>query len=170
MTVHSELAVFLAHSLALESEARERYLELAESLAAHHNSDAAAFFQRMACEAGQHLEEVAELAGDHVLPQLQPWEYAWPGPEAPESASYEALHYRMSLGEAMHLALHKEQDAAAYYRQVATDSLCPETRRVAAGFAAEEEQHAAALQTMIAQLDESAEHHRLDEDDPQLPA
>ena len=101
--LHNELALFLAHSLALESEARERYLELSESLAAHHNGDAAAFFQRMAREAEQHLEEVAELAADQALPQLQPWDYTWPGPEAPESASYEALHYRMSLGEAMHL-------------------------------------------------------------------
>ena len=80
---HTELALFLAHSLALESEARERYLELSESLAAHHNGDAAAFFQRMAREAEQHLQEVAELAADQALPQLHPWEYAWPGPEAP---------------------------------------------------------------------------------------
>ncbi|MAA88407.1 MAG: rubrerythrin [Haliea sp.] len=168
--LHNELALFLAHSLALESEARERYLELSESLAAHHNGDAAAFFQRMAREAEQHMEEVAELAADQALPQLQPWDYTWPGPEAPESASYEALHYRMSLGEAMHLALGKERDAAAYYRQAANASLDAETRRVAAGFAAEEERHAAALEAMIAELDEPGEHHRLDEDDPHLPA
>ncbi|HAN67881.1 MAG: rubrerythrin [Haliea sp.] len=167
---HTELALFLAHSLALESEARERYLELSESLAAHHNGDAAAFFQRMAREAEQHLQEVAELAADQALPQLHPWEYAWPGPEAPESASYEALHYRMSLSEAMHLALGKERDAAAYYRHVASESPDTETRRVAAGFAAEEERHAAALEAMIAELDAPREYHRLDEDDPHLPA
>ena len=34
---NDQLAHFLAHSVELESEAHKRYLELAESLAAHYN-------------------------------------------------------------------------------------------------------------------------------------
>ena len=116
---HSELAVFLAHSVELESEAHERYLELADAMATHHNTDVAQFFRRMAREAELHLAEVNELAGDLPLPQLKAWDFQWPGSEPPETANYEALHYRMSLREAMNLALANEQAAERYYRQAA---------------------------------------------------
>ena len=115
----SELANFLAHSLELESEARERYGELAESMDAHHNRPVADFFRRMAAEAEHHLQEVAELAGHMTLPQLKAWEFDWPGAEPPETASYEALHYRMSLRQAMHLALANEHAPERYYREFA---------------------------------------------------
>ena len=57
---NTHLAEFLAHSVELESEARERYLELAESMQAHNNTEVAEFFARMAEESRLHLEEVAE--------------------------------------------------------------------------------------------------------------
>ena len=59
--IYTELDIFLAHSVELESEAQERYLELAESMATHNNGEVAAFFQRMAREASQHLAEVEAL-------------------------------------------------------------------------------------------------------------
>ena len=55
---NQELAEFLAHSVELESEAMERYEELADAMALHHNDQVAQFFLRMAREAGQHLAEV----------------------------------------------------------------------------------------------------------------
>ena len=59
--------------------------------------------------AAQHLEEVAGLAGDTPLPQLTAWEFEWPEAEPPETASYEAVHYRMSLRQAVELALANEE-------------------------------------------------------------
>jgi hypothetical protein len=94
------LAEFLAHSVELESEAQDRYGELADAMEGHHNREVAAFFRRMAEEAEHHLMEVTELAGDMVLPQLKAWDYDWPGTEPPETADYESVHYRMSLRQA----------------------------------------------------------------------
>ena len=65
---NSELAEFLAHSVELEAEARERYQELAEAMAVHHNSEVAEFFRRMATEASDHLAEVERIVGGAVLP------------------------------------------------------------------------------------------------------
>jgi rubrerythrin len=95
------LAEFLAHSVELESEAQDRYGELADAMEGHHNREVAAFFRRMAEEAEHHLMEVTELAGDMVLPQLKAWDYDWPGTEPPETADYESVHYRMSLRQAL---------------------------------------------------------------------
>ena len=64
--------------------------------------------------------------------QLKAWEFDWPDAESPETTSYEALHYRMSLHEAMHLALQNERAAQRYYRQFAGDSSDEQPTRLAA--------------------------------------
>jgi len=166
---NSELANFLAHSVELESEARERYEELADAMAQHHNDAVSRFFQRMAREADHHLAEVAELAEGMELPELKSWEFEWPGVEPPETASYEALHYRMSLREAMTLALRNEEAARDYYGRMAADSKDGETVAVARRFAEEESSHAAELQTMLSELPQNGEHLREEDDDPNMP-
>jgi len=163
------LADFLAHSLELESEARERYEELADAMAGHHNREVGDFFKRMATEAEHHLEEVAELAKGISLPQLKAWEFKWPEAEPPETTSYEVMHYRMSLREAVTLALANERAAESYYRQVANSSEDSETVRVATLFADEEISHAAALEAMLGELPANNLHHREEDDDPHMP-
>ncbi len=165
----SELANFLAHSLELESEARERYAELADSMDAHHNRPVAEFFRRMAGEAEHHLREVAELAGAMTLPSLKAWEFDWPDAEPPETASYEALHYRMSLRQAMTLALANEHAAERYYREFAKRSADAGTAAVATRFADEERGHAAQLERMIAALPVTGAHLLEEDDEPHMP-
>ena len=167
--VNAGLADFLAHSLELESEAKERYGELADAMAAHHNRPVAGFFQRMAAEATHHMQEVAALAEGMTLPDLRAWDFDWPDAEPPETASYEALHYRMSLRQAMALALANERAAQRYYRQVADSSADAETAKIAARFASEELGHAEELERMIAALPENGAHLREEDDEPHMP-
>jgi len=163
------LEEFLAHSVELESEARERYLELADAMAAHHNNDVAEFFARMAEESRLHLEEVSEMAEGLELPDLKAWEFDWPETESPESTSYEAVHYRMSLREAMLLALDNERGAQKYYGSFADSSPDAETRQLAAKFAAEEASHAAQLVMKIGKLPKDSSHHLEEDDAPNEP-
>ena len=163
------LAEFLAHSLELESEARDRYEELADSMTVHHNHKVAQFFLRMALEARHHLEEVAELAKGFTLPELKAWEFNWPEAESPETTSYEAMHYRMSLHEAITLALENEYAAEHYYRQVANTSGDAQTAKIAGEFADEERSHAAKLATMLQDLPENGAHLRVEDDEPHMP-
>lgn len=166
---NEQLANFLAHSVELESEARERYLELADSMAAHFNGAVADFFRRMAHEAELHLSEVSELAAGMVLPTLKAWEFEWPNEEPPETSSYEAVHYRMSLRQAISQALANERAAEQYYRQSADSSSDPETVRIATEFADEELSHAAALVEKLQNLAENGAHLREEDDDPHMP-
>jgi rubrerythrin len=167
--LNEQLAEFLAHSVELESEARERYSELATAMAAHNNRAVAEFFERMSNEASHHLAEVEEMVGSARLPQLKAWEYRWLDAEAPESASYEAVHYRMTLGEAMRLALKNEREAENFYRHIAETATDPETQRVATGFAEEEKRHGAALETMLADLGAEPALHKIEDDEPAQP-
>ena len=164
-----KLAEFFAYSLELEGEAQERYGELADSMEAHHNLPVAQFFRRMETEASHHLEEVTELAADMKLPQLKAWEFNWPEAESPETASYEALHYRMSLRQAMSLALENERAAERYYRSVATGSDDDETVKVATRFADEELRHEAELQRLMKELPETSQYLQEEDDDPNMP-
>ena len=167
--LNSELAEFLAHSVELESEARDRYEELADSMAQHHNDQVAQFFLRMAKEGQHHLAEVAELADGMELPELKAWEFNWPGAEPPETASYESMHYRMSLRQAMSLALQNERAAQEYYNQMAQGASDAETVRIATLFAEEEASHAAELECMLQELPENGAHLREEDDDPHMP-
>lgn len=166
---NKELAEFLAHSVELESEALERYEELADSMALHHNDQVAQFFLRMSQEASQHLAEVTDLARGMVLPELKAWEFNWPEAESPETVSYEALHYRMSLRQAMTLALGNERAAECYYRQVANSSDDAQTAQIARQFADEELSHAAELECMLQELPQSGENLREEDDEPHMP-
>ena len=148
----NKLGRFLAHSVALESEAQERYLQLAEIMTGYHNRPVADFFERMAKEAGLHLQEVTRTSGDVELPRLKAWEFDWPELEAPETTSQEAVHPHMNLRQAMRLALDNERAAERYYRHIAHSTDDPETARIATGFADEELSHAAALERMLANV------------------
>lgn len=164
-----QLGTFLAHSVELESEARERYLELAEAMAEHNNEPVAGFFTRMADESRLHLEEVAEIAEQHHLPDLKAWEFDWPEEESPEAASYEAVHYRMTLRQAMLLALDNERAAERFYRSFAESSDDDETRRLASQFAAEEASHAAHLVKLLGKLPADPAHSLEEDDAPHMP-
>lgn len=166
---NKELAEFLAHSVELESEARDRYEELADTMAAHHNHEVAEFFLRMAGEVRQHLGEVADIAKGMTLPELKVWEFRWPEVEPPETASYEAIHYRMSLRDAMTLALENECAAEAYYRGVANSKGNEETIRVAGQFADDERSHAAELVHLLQELPENCANLREEDDEPHMP-
>lgn len=167
--VNTELADFLAHSVELESEARERYEELADSMALHHNDPVAQFFLCHAQEASHHLDEVAEMAKGMALPDLKAWEFNWPEAEPPETTSYEAIYYRMSLRQAMSLALENEKAAERYYRGVAHSSGDDETARIAGQFADEERSHVAKLERLLQELPENGENFREEDDDPHMP-
>ncbi|RLQ23311.1 rubrerythrin [Seongchinamella sediminis] len=163
------LGEFLAHSVELESEARERYIELSEAMAEHKNEPVAAFFARMADESRLHLDEVAEIAAQYELPDLKAWEYVWPEEESPEALSYEAAHYRMTLRQAMLLALDNERAAERFYRSFAESSEDEETRRLASQFAAEEASHAAHLVKLLGKLPADPAHPLEEDDAPHMP-
>lgn len=163
------LLTFLAYSEELERESQERYGELAAAMATHHNREVAEFFTEMARQAGEHLAEVLQISAGRTLPALKPWDFQWPTAEPPETFSYEALHYRMSLHAAVALALHNERAAERFYRQYGVGSDDRAVRRLAAQFAEEEAEHARALELLMKKTTDRRDHVREDDDPPHMP-
>lgn len=134
---------FLAHALELEHESAERYLQLARSMAVHHNTEVAELFRRLADMSDAHASEVTARAEGILLPEIAPWDFNWmcPGtPEGPGCWSAEVT-YQMTPLRALELALHNEIRGRDFYAQVASGSPDPRVRALASEMAAEEDDH-----------------------------
>lgn len=160
------LAEFLAHAIAIETEAALRYRELADQLAVHHNPEVARVFERMARVEGMHIDQLRQRAADLDLPMLAPWEYQWEDEESPEVTGHEAVHYRMTPRHALMLALDNERRAYAFFARVRDGVSDPEIRAMAEEFAAEEEQHIGYVEELLLQHPEPARHWADDPDPP----
>lgn len=66
------LPELLAYARALESEAVERYEDLAEQMETHHNLELAELFRKMAAIEQQHVDQVQTLAAAAPLPPWRP--------------------------------------------------------------------------------------------------
>jgi rubrerythrin len=142
------LPEFLAHAVALEHEAADRYLELADMMEAHRNDAVSAVFRDMTRFSQLHHDEIKARVGAIELPQLKSWEYRWRSP--PEVGGEEGFDYMIEAYNALKYARANELRAMQYYRSVAAESTDPEVRHLATEFANEETEHVAALDQWIA--------------------
>ena len=135
----------LAYSLAMETEAVERFNDLAEQMEMHHNYEVAELFHKLAKIEGLHIDNVNKTAAGKELPNLLAWEYEWQGGESPEGGSMEDAHYLMQPWHAIELAMHGEMRAVAFYRHVAETAADPDVLKMAPELVEEEEEHVALL-------------------------
>ena len=148
------LPEFLAHAIALEHEAAERYLELADMMEAHRNDPVSALFRDMVHYSRLHHDSIVERARGIALPQLRAWQYRWTQP--PEMGGDEAFDYALNAYDALRYARENEVRAMEYYAQVGQASADPEVQRMAAEFAAEETEHVEALDDWLARTERPA--------------
>ena len=141
----------LAHALSMETEAAERYDEIAENLALHNNPEVAELFRKLAGYGRLHAAEVVEISKDMELPHIAPWDFKWPegSTDSPEAQSLEGVHYLMTPYQAIKLAMYVENQARDFYANVAETSPNAETQRIAKEFAEEEAEHVELLEGWI---------------------
>jgi len=137
------LSEFLAHAIAMEEEAAERYLELADMMESHRNDEVSALFRDMHRYSLLHRDSIRERVGSIELPKLKSWEYRWRTP--PEMGDEDAFDYMIEAYNALRYARANEVRAMEYYRSVADESGDAEVKRLAGEFAAEEREHVEAL-------------------------
>ncbi len=140
----------LAHALAIEEEARERYGELAEQMEMHHNAEAADFFRMMAKAEAAHCEMIVRRAEGMTLPHIAPWEYRWQGAEPPESVDVGEVSYLMTRHHALWLALRAEEQGLAFFSRIVETADDPEVLAIAGELAEEEREHVALVKKLLA--------------------
>ena len=155
-TAHGEGAIhtvpeLLAHALAMETEAVERYGELADQMEMHHRAKVAAVFRRLERAEKKHLGELHEMCRNVELPHYAPWDFKWRGSESPEAIDIGKVHYLLSLREALQLALEHERMASNFYQDVAKNAENHEVRQLAREFADDELEHVGWLEISLAE-------------------
>jgi len=161
----TKVATFLAHALAMESEAADRYEELADTMDVHNNPEVAELFRQMAKFSRLHGVSVAERVKDHELPKLKSWQFRWNTPEPPEVGTASGTHYMMTPYHALEFALENERRGMEYYASEAKGSDDAEVRTMAKEMAAEEAEHVAELEQWIARTPKPAADWAEDPDD-----
>ena len=136
----------LAYSLALETEAVDRFNDLADQMEIHHNYEVADLFRKLAKIEGLHIDNVNKASAGRQLPSLLAWEFEWDGGESPEGGAMEDAHYLMQPWHAIELAMHGERRAVAFFRHVADTASDEGVIKMALELVEEEEEHVALLQ------------------------
>lgn len=162
----NDIATFLAHAVALEREAAERYAELADTMEVHNNAEVAALFRKLSDFSKLHLDEVQAIAAGYDLPTLKPWQYQWQDGESPEAVPSDRAHYMMTPYHCLHLALFNEKKGHAYYADQAHRAIDPEVKNYAQLFANEEAEHVVMLEKWVATVKSPEENWDLDLDPP----
>lgn len=160
---------FLAHALALETEAAEGYEEVGDSMAVHNNPEVAELFHGFARNGRKHADQVRTLAEGKSLPKIAPWDFKWGDDASPETPSRDRLHYLMTPAQALALALRAERGAQTFYAGVAESSPNAEVRALAAEFAAEEAEHVRLLTDWIEKHPAPERDWDEDLDPPSMP-
>lgn len=157
----------LAHALAMETEAAERYGELADQMETHRRTAVAAIFRRLEIAEKKHLDDLTAMCKDVSLPHYAPWDFKWRGNESPEAIDIGRVHYQLTVREAVLLALEHERRATQFYGDVADAAHAPDVIALARQFADEEREHIDWLEACLAEC--GAEESKASEDpDPPL--
>lgn len=142
-------AEFLAHALAIEREAAERYGEFARYMDDHDRPELAELFERLAEREDEHARFIEKRAGSADLPAAVAAEHRWLEAGRPDPAVHEWLFRLLTPRDALKLALDAERRAEAYFARIAREAETLEIRRLAQEFSEEEAEHAAWLERLI---------------------
>ena len=145
------LPVLLAHALAMETEAAERYGELADQMETHRKTAVAAIFRRLEKAEKEHLGDLTAMCSKVDLPHIAPWDYKWRHSESPEVIDFTKVHYQLSVREAILLAFEHERKAAEFYAGIAQTATDADVQKLARQFAEEEQEHIGWLEAWLAE-------------------
>lgn len=160
-----KVATFLAHAVAMEQEAAERYEELADTMDVHNNGAVADLFRQMAKYSRLHGASVAQRAVAYTLPKLKSWQFRWNAPEPPEVGDFTGGHYLMTPYHALLFALENERRGHQFYASEAARNEDATVRAMAAEMAAEEVEHVSELEAWIARTPPPEDNWAEDPDD-----
>jgi rubrerythrin len=141
---------FLAYAIKLESEAAQRFGQLADVMQSSGNGAVAKLFRQLSEYSRMHQAEAQARSGFRDIPKLSPTDFVWPDLESPEAAAIWAADPMLGRGEALEVAMQAELAGLRYYQAVFDTTDDPEIKVLAKEFVAEESEHVAALEKWIA--------------------
>ncbi|MDH5749403.1 MAG: ferritin family protein [Rhodospirillales bacterium] len=159
----------LAHALALEQEAAERYRDLADQMDVHNNPEVSELFARMSSVEKIHVDSIKKRAKGMDLPHIPPWEYKWLDFEPPEMVPETDVHYLMTPYHALSLALTAEERGYDFYMHVTKVVKDESALALATELAEEEREHVELMKKWLAKYPKPDSDWNEDPDPPVMP-
>jgi rubrerythrin len=157
---------FMAFALAMEREAVDRYTDFADTMETHNNREVAAMFRKMAGYEAKHAEQIMAEMGWTATTRLPVVTLNWPGFEAPETVSFDDVHYLMRPYHALQLALAAEERAERFFAELARITTSDSVRRAAQEMQAEEAEHAQLVREWLTKVPTPERNWAEDPDPP----
>lgn len=132
---------FLAHALAIESEAVMRYREFQAYFQDRGDDVLAGLCNNLAHFEQLHLDQLAERAKGLTLPAIATDGYRWLDGRSPEATAHEVLYRIASPRQLLEIALLAEHRARTFFEWVAGSAGDPQVARMASEMAKEEDEH-----------------------------
>ena len=155
------LAEFMSLALAMESEAAQRYAELADAMEMVNNVEVAELFRRMAnIETGHARAIMTQMCWREYVPRRSPLS------EGPETPAEDAVHYLMQPYHALELALACEERAQRFYADLARMAGDATVQSAARELEAEEREHVALVREWLSRVEKPAANWADDPDPP----
>jgi rubrerythrin len=164
----TNLPELLAHALAIEEDAHERYVMLADQMEQHNNSELCGLFLKLASHEEHHAQEIRDRAGDIELPHLKLSDLKWPGSDSPEAAEFDEAHYKMTSWHALQMALKAEQRAFDFFETIVSSVEDEDLKRWAQEFRDEEAEHVVLVEQLLERYPKPAGDWSDDPDPPNL--
>lgn len=164
-TAPRTLRELMMQALAMETEAAERYAELADAMEMHNNRAVAVLFRKLAEIEQKHVGEIMQAMGWTSPPPVPPGLPRWDGFEAPETTPTDEVHYLMQPYHALELALGNEQRAEAFFGRLARTAKVPSVAKAARALEAEEREHVALVRAWLEKT-RKPERNWADDPDP----
>ncbi len=159
-----DLAELYTIAYRIESDAVERYDQLAGQMEAHNNPELAKIFRDLARAEGIHAEEIRRMAGDIDVTARARELALWKNDESPETADFAEAHYMMTPWHALQMALKGEQRALAFFDHVVQTTTDDTVRKMAAEFVDEENEHVDLVRRLLRRYREPSESWAEDPD------
>lgn len=141
---------FLAHAVAIEADAVDRYRTLAATMREKGNEAAARLFAELEKAETEHLVEIERRAAELGVRDLAPGEFRWRGGGSPERFPLHCGHAKLSTIDALKLVLAAEKSAFAFFESAAMSASSATVKAVARKMAAEEAGHVAIIAERLA--------------------
>lgn len=163
-----DLAELMRYAWAMESEASERYEEMADAMDTHNNAEVAGLFRKMSRIEALHADQILRAMNWSEPPASPPGGFRWGADEGPETGEHTDLHYLMHPRHALDIALRNEQRAQRFYHALMTATADPAIRQAAEEFESEEREHVRLIEEWIARTPAPPSHWRHDDDPPSV--
>lgn len=143
---------FMALALTMETEAAQRYAELADAMETHNNREVAALFRKMADIETKHAQQIMAEMGWREPPASPAGRSRWGGGDGPETAAADEVHYLMQPYHALAIALANEKRAESFFAELARVATVTSIRKAARALQAEERAHVALVKAWLAKV------------------